>query len=114
MSFPFTLLVVAHLQVVVEALNTVAGRQSLLQQWGELLRKLLPVVVPDLLLKAMQDLVEHVPQVILGVDPGRHRITEEDPAPPLLGSRRSSCRSHGTQSPSPRCPECYAETYTTA
>lgn len=40
----------------VENLNTIAGCQSLLQQWGELLRELLPVLLPDLLLKAVQDL----------------------------------------------------------
>lgn len=37
-------------------LDTVAGRQALLQQRGELLRELLPVLFPDLVLKAMQDL----------------------------------------------------------
>lgn len=42
----------------VENLNTIAGCQSLLQQWGELLRELLPVLLPDLLLKAVQDLQE--------------------------------------------------------
>lgn len=40
----------------VENLNAIAGCQSLLQQWGELLRELLPVLLPNLLLKAMQDL----------------------------------------------------------
>lgn len=42
--------------VGVENLNSVAGCQSLLQEWGELLRELLPVLLPDLLLEAVQDL----------------------------------------------------------
>lgn len=37
-------------------LNTVAGRQPLLQLWGELLTELLPVLLSNLVLKAMQDL----------------------------------------------------------
>lgn len=38
----------------VENLNTIAGCQSLLQQRGELLWELLPVLLPNLLLKTMQ------------------------------------------------------------
>lgn len=34
------------------------------------------------------------------------------PAPRLLGSHRSSCKSHGRQSLFPRCLWCSAETYT--
>lgn len=34
-------------------LDTVAGRQALLQQRRELLRELLPVLLPDLVLEAM-------------------------------------------------------------
>lgn len=44
--------------VGVEDLNAVAGCQSFLQQRGELLRELLPVLLPNLLLKTMQDLRE--------------------------------------------------------
>lgn len=37
-------------------LNAVAGRQPLLQLWGELLTELLPVFLSNLVLKAMQNL----------------------------------------------------------
>ena len=37
-------------------LDAIAGRQTLLQQRGELLRELLPVLLADLVLEAMQDL----------------------------------------------------------
>lgn len=37
-------------------LHAVAGRQALLQQGRELLGELLPVLVADLVLKAVQDL----------------------------------------------------------
>lgn len=37
-------------------LNAIAGRQPLLQLWGELLTELLPVLLSNLVLKAMQDL----------------------------------------------------------
>lgn len=37
-------------------LDTVTGRQALLQQRGELLGELLPVLLPYLILEAMQDL----------------------------------------------------------
>lgn len=44
--------------VGVENLNSVAGCQSLLQQRGELLGELLPVLVAHLVLEAVQDLRE--------------------------------------------------------
>lgn len=37
-------------------LNAIAGRQPLFQLWGELLTELLPVLLSNLVLKAMQDL----------------------------------------------------------
>lgn len=39
-------------------LHAIAGRQALLQQRRKLLRELLPVLFPDLVLEAMQDLGE--------------------------------------------------------
>lgn len=42
-------------QTMVE-LNTVASRQAFLQHRRKLLRELLPVVLPHLVLEAMQDL----------------------------------------------------------
>lgn len=46
-------------------LNTVAGRQALLQEGRELLRELLPVLFPDLVLKAVQDLGENRRVIII-------------------------------------------------
>lgn len=41
-------------------LNAIAGRQPLLQLWGKLLTELLPVLLSNLVLKAMQDLQQIV------------------------------------------------------
>lgn len=45
-------------------LHAVTGRQSLLQQRGELFRELLPVLLPHLVLETMQDLNQKRPHYI--------------------------------------------------
>ena len=46
-----------------EHLDTIAGSQPLLQDGGELLGELLPVLLSHLLLKAVQDLHTHTKQL---------------------------------------------------
>lgn len=59
-------------------LHAVLQSQPLLQRYWELLSKPLPVLFSNLLFEAVQDPVEHLFEVGLGVNPRGDGITEED------------------------------------
>lgn len=63
--------------VLWKQLHPVKGCQPFLQWHWKLICEASPVVVSHLVLKPMKDLVEHVSEVILWIDPGSHCITEE-------------------------------------
>lgn len=53
------------------------GGEARAELHGELVGEVAPVVVADLRLEAVQDLGEHLLEVVLGVRPGGDRVAEE-------------------------------------
>lgn len=53
------------------------GRESGAELHGELVGEVAPVFVADLVLEPVQDLGEHILEVVLGVRPGGYRVAEE-------------------------------------
>lgn len=58
-------------------LDAAHGGQARAELHGELVGEAAPVVVAHLRLEPVQDLREHLLEVVLGVRPGRHGVAEE-------------------------------------